>query len=218
MVSASSSNGSAAARHSPTRRPADRPKTPRVVGRNDTRKRLRGPVARLARALRSGIRDACGCSRRELSLGEVELEMDVQSERPGQLERSLQEREGCTAVAAPESASAGRGQALRRPLGEGGVGLAELRLVPGRLLEVVAEDLVQLDQALAVLLQPVREPLVQLGAGRLGKRVVSGVADQQVAEAKGIVPGKLRLVGADELLADERGEARRHARPFPDSA
>ncbi len=39
-----------------------------------------------------------------------------------------------------------------------------------RLLEVVAEDLVQLDETGAVFLEPDREPLVQLGPGRLRQR------------------------------------------------
>ena len=48
-----------------------------------------------------------------------------------------------------------------------------------RLLEVVPEDLVQLDELEAVLGQPVREPLVQLGTGCLRKRLVGRVADQR---------------------------------------
>ena len=46
-------------------------------------------------------------------------------------------------------------------------GLSELRLVAGGLLEVVAEDLVQLDQLAPALLQPAGEALVQLRPGRL---------------------------------------------------
>ena len=38
-----------------------------------------------------------------------------------------------------------------------------------------------------MLLEPDGEALVQLGAGRLGQRVVGGVADQQVAEAEGVL-------------------------------
>ena len=51
---------------------------------------------------------------------------------------------------------------------------------------------------------------MQLGARRLGQRVVGGVSEQQVAEAEGVLSGKLRRVGADQVLPDERGEARRH--------
>ena len=60
----------------------------------------------------------------------------------------------------------------------------ELGAVAAGLLEVVAEDLVQLDQLGAVLLQPGCEALVEVGAGRFRQRVVGGVADQQVAEAE----------------------------------
>ena len=62
--------------------------------------------------------------------------------------------------------------------------MAELAPVAGGLLEVVAEDLVQLDEIGAALLEPVGEALVQLGAGRLRQRVVGGVADQEVPEAE----------------------------------
>ena len=72
---------------------------------------------------------------------------------------------------------------------------------------MVAQDLVQLDELGAVLLQPGGEALVQLRARRLRQRVVGSVPDQQVAEAEGILARELRLVGPDELLADERGEA-----------
>ena len=61
-------------------------------------------------------------------------------------------------------------------------------------------------------LEPVGEALVQLGARRLRQRVVGGVADQQVAEAERVVAGELRAVGADQLLAHERGQARRRPR------
>ena len=87
---------------------------------------------------------------------------------------------------------------------------AELATVPAGLLEVVAEDFVQLDQLATVLLEPVRELLVQIGPGRFGKRVVRRVADEEMAEAEGVVPRDLRAIRADERLADERGEARRH--------
>ena len=63
-----------------------------------------------------------------------------------------------------------------------------------------------------MLLEPVGEALVQLGAGRLRERVVGGVADQQVTEAERVLAGQLRLVGPDQLLAHERGEPRRDLR------
>ena len=75
---------------------------------------------------------------------------------------------------------------------------------------MVAEDLVQLDEVAGALLEPRREPFVQLGAGGLGERIIGGVSDQQVAEAEGIVPGELCRIGAHELFAHERRERRRH--------
>jgi hypothetical protein len=63
-----------------------------------------------------------------------------------------------------------------------------------------------------VLLQPNREPLVQVRADRLRQRVVGGVADQQMPKAKGVLVRKLRRIRPDQVPADERGEARRHLR------
>src|SRR5262245_37360933 len=62
----------------------------------------------------------------------------------------------------------------------------ERRSVLIRLLEVVADDLVQLDEA-APLFQPSRESLMELGARLLGQRLVGGVANQKMAEAEGII-------------------------------
>ena len=107
---------------------------------------------------------------------------------------------------------------LTGPLGESRIGLSELGLVAGCLLQVEAEDLVQLDEVGAFLLEPVREALVQIGSRRLRQRVVGGVSDQQVAEAEGVFRGNLRRVGADQALPDEGGEARRHIGRLSESA
>src|SRR6202008_2711653 len=79
--------------------------------------------------------------------------------------------------------------------------LAELAEIEGGLLEVVAEDLLQLDELRAVLLEP--------GCEAAGG-VVGGVADEEVAEAVGVVTAELRPVGPDELLTDEGDEALVH--------
>ena len=127
--------------------------------------------------------------------------MHVEPVRPGQLERPLEQADGGALVAAPERAPAGGREALAGALGAARrVGLPELGLVAGGLLEVVAEDLVQLDQLGAVLLEPVGEALVQLGPGRLRQRVVGGVADQQVAEAEAVLARKLRRSGRISCL------------------
>src|SRR5437763_16976891 len=94
--------------------------------------------------------------------------------------------------------------------GESRIELPELRLVAGCLLEVVADDLVTLDQGVAVFVEPIREADVELGADRLREGVVGRVADEQVAEAVTVVARELGAVGANELVADERGEPGRH--------
>ena len=66
-----------------------------------------------------------------------------------------------------------------------GVGSSELGEVAGRLFEVVAEELVQLDEIMTVSREPVGEALMQVGADSLGKGVVGGVADQLMPEAVG---------------------------------
>ena len=85
------------------------------------------------------------------------------------------------------------------------IGLPELSHVAGRLLEVVADDLVALDERLSVVVEPGGEAEVQIGADRLGERVVGGVANQQVAKAVAVVAGKLGELRTDELTAHERG-------------
>ena len=92
------------------------------------------------------------------------------------------------------------------------VGHTELGPVAARLFEVVAEDSSSSTSSGPVLLQPGGEALVEVRAGRLRQRVVGCVADQQVAEAEGVLAWELRLVGADQLLADERGQAWCHLR------
>ena len=67
--------------------------------------------------------------------------------------------------------------------------------------EVVADDLVQLDEIGSALGDPDGEALVQLRPGRFRQRVVGCVADQQVAEAKGVLARELRLVRAQQLSA-----------------
>ena len=72
--------------------------------------------------------------------------------------------------------------------------------------EVIADDLVHLDETCASVADPGREALVQLRPRRLRERVVSRVANQQVSEAEGVLVGKLRLVGAQQLPPDESRE------------
>ena len=62
------------------------------------------------------------------------------------------------------------------------IGAVELGPVAVGAFEVVANDLVLLDER-CVPVEPDGEGLVELGARLLGERVVGGVADQEVAEA-----------------------------------
>ena len=86
---------------------------------------------------------------------------------------------------------------------------AELDPVAIRPLEVVADDLVELDEIGGTLGDPAGEARVQVGAGRFRERLVGRVADQQVAEAKGVLSRKLRAIRAQQFPANERRE-RRH--------
>ena len=82
---------------------------------------------------------------------------------------------------------------------------AQLGEEAARLLEVVAHDLLELVHARrGGVLEPVREALVQLRARLLRQRPVGGVADQDVAEAEGVVVAEGRAVGADQVAPDER--------------
>ena len=142
----------------------------------------------------------------------LELEREVEPERAQELDCPGEQRERGPAVQAVVRAPAGGGEPRGGALGERGVGLAELCLVAGGLLEVVADDLVALDEGVAVLVEPGGEARVQVGADRLGEGVVGGVADQQVAEAVAVVARELGAVGADQLAAHEPGQPGRHLR------
>jgi hypothetical protein len=86
-----------------------------------------------------------------------------------------------------------------------GIGAVEFESVAVGTFEVISDDLVLLDQR-GVPLEPVGEPLVQLGARLLRERVVGGVADQQMPETEGVVAGQRPGARTDELLADEPEE------------
>ena len=109
-------------------------------------------------------------------------------------------------VAAGERAPPGRGEAPRAVLADRAsvvVERAELREVRPGLLEVVAEDLLELGAAVAVdLVGPGDEPLVEVGAAALEDAVVGGVADHDVLEA---VLSLVAVVDVpDEVLLGER--------------
>jgi hypothetical protein len=91
---------------------------------------------------------------------QVELEVDIEPEGVRQLERAAEESGSGRPVSPPERSPTGGGEALARTLGELRSRLSELLPVVSRLLEVVAEDLVQLDQVPAPLFEPTGEALV----------------------------------------------------------
>ena len=73
-----------------------------------------------------------------------------------------------------------------------------------RLLEVVAEDLLVLDDVVARLhLEPAGEALVCVGSELLGRGFVGGLLDEGVPEAEAVVAWELRTIGANQLLTDE---------------
>jgi hypothetical protein len=78
--------------------------------------------------------------------------------------------------------------------------IPELDAVAVRLLEVVPGEGVE---TLGTLLEPVGVALVEECPRLLRDRVVRCVAEQEVAEAEGVLPLQRRLVGTDEVLADE---------------
>ena len=137
--------------------------------------------------------------------------------------RMIRWKQGCGAaeqvrrrrdVTASERAASGRREAASAVLADRApavVERAELREVAARLLEVVAEDLLELGATVAVhLVRPRDEPLVQVGAGALEDRVVGGVADHDVLEPVLSVVAVLDVM--DEVLLGERRQLRAHPR------
>ena len=93
------------------------------------------------------------------------------------------------------------------------VDLAQVGAVAVGALEVVAEDRLDLDHAVGVaLLQPVGEPLVQLGAVLFGDRLVGRVAHEDVAEGEAGLALEGGWLGRDQLLARESLEHARERR------
>jgi hypothetical protein len=84
-------------------------------------------------------------ARHPLRARKIELEVDIKPQRPGQLERPLKQRARCSIVGPPEGAAPGGGKMPASPLGESCIGLSELGLVSGCLLQVEAKELVEFD-------------------------------------------------------------------------
>ena len=104
---------------------------------------------------------------------EVDLEPSIAQLVGQQGGRSLEQREPGAEILPFDRASPGERQPFTCAGGECSAALvlgAQLQPVAIGLLEVVAEQLVELDELGAVLLEPVGEPLVQLGPLRLRER------------------------------------------------
>ncbi len=118
-------------------------------------------------------------------------------------DRSL-EQVGCArVVAAGGRPASGPTEPLGGSLGQLRAVLveaSEVRPIPGRLLQVVAGDLVE---AAPLAFQPADEALVQLRPKLLRHRPVGRVADEQVAEAIAVRAGEGRPRRPDQILADE---------------
>ena len=83
-----------------------------------------------------------------------------------------------------------------------------------RLLEVVADELlVVAGEVPRPALDPLGELLVHRRPDHLRDAVVGGVPDEDVGEAVRVLLPHLGAVGLDQVLADERLQARRDARP-----
>ena len=122
---------------------------------------------------------------------------------------------GGSGVVARERTPAAVRESRARPRCEHGCALgigAQLFQVAARLLEVMPDDLVELDQTLPVLLEPGGEPLVEIRARRLRQRVVRRVADEDVPEAERVVVRERRALGPYELLSHEPEQPRRNLR------
>ena len=129
---------------------------------------------------------------------------------------SRQQVLGRREVPVRERPAAGRGQPFGGRLGDRArliVDRSELGLVPVRVFEVVADDLLELGDPVARLaFEPAGETLMQVRPRPLRHRTVRRVADQDVAEPERVLPREPRPIGVHELLAQERLQVRADAR------
>src|SRR5262249_50272578 len=104
-----------------------------------------------------------------------------------EVERPLQEGPRSVEILTETRTMPGRAESTRSVRRKLGVGPSELCAVAGRLLEVIAEQLVELHDLCTLLLEPVREALVEVGARALRQRVVRGVPEEDVMEPEAFV-------------------------------
>ena len=163
-----------------------------VVGGADTGERLACLVAGRPRPLGGGVGDRCGLRAVPSKSAWARSSSSTTSRRAGRVSSSARSSSPAAARSSPRQSARRPAAASRSPARSARArsGCPSSLLVAGGLLEVVAEDLVQLDQLLAALLEPAGEALVQLRPRGLRERVVGGVADQQVAEAEAVLAAR----------------------------
>ena len=118
--------------------------------------------------------------------------------------RAFEEVDRADHVTPIESATARRSEPGGGARRQRRAGSAELLVVPSRLLEVVAEHLVELDEVAPVLVEPGRVSLVELGPRRLRQRFVGGIPAQEVAEAERLLVREERVSGRMSSFARAR--------------
>ena len=153
----------------------------------------------LSCCLGSGLLEQCFCfgepPRLLQCLAQIQLERDpgvvVRREQRRRASEEVDRTDHVGSIECANARHAEPGGGARRQCSAGS---AELFVEPSGLLEVVAEHLVELDEAGSVLVEPVRESLVELGPVGLRQRFVGGVSAQEMTEAEGLLVREQRRV------------------------
>ena len=185
-----------------------------IEGGRGQRVRLAGRVADAA-ADPAAIAASAAASRGwvKIALARSSSQVDIDTQRPGERQRALEQRRGgalapranaCRPAVASRSPAAGG-----RAAGRVGAELADSAR-PARGGSRGSRP-ARSGRCPCCSSQPAKRSCRSLG--RLRQRLVGGVADQQVAEAEGVLADELRPVGADELLAHEPREPAGHLAP-----
>src|SRR5262249_3706256 len=128
--------------------------------------------------------------RMEQRVAELDLQREVDLARGCEGRGAPEEADSCLVVGAQHCApSSARQPGMSRRSQIGSIGESEFVAVAAGLFQMVPEYLVELGELLGTLLEPLGEPLVELGPDRLRKPVVGGIPDQEMAEAEGVVAG-----------------------------
>src|SRR5712691_2813548 len=126
--------------------------------------------------------------------------------------RSAQQRARPVPVGTTERALSRGGKTPKCPFRDYRIRRSDLLAVPRSLFEVVARDLVLLDE-MHMHVEPRRELLVQGCTRLLRHRLIGCVTYEQMTEAERLVTGNRGLLGADQFLADKRQQVRSDSGP-----